>query len=222
MLGPVERGVVPGELQAEGRRLGMNAVAAAQTESVLVLLGPCAQRLAQSIEALRYKVARLAELHGQAGIQDVGGRHALMHEPRGRADMFGKVGQKGDHVMACLFFDFVDAFDLEGAMTPDRFGGLFRDDAKLGLRIGGMRLDLEPDAKAVLRLPDARHLGAAVAGDHLSTGPPGGWAALGSALCRCVGQASGLWDFLIDGGSALSAATRGATIRWIYTTSGAT
>jgi hypothetical protein len=37
--------MVPGELQAEGRRLGMNAVAAAEAEGILVLFGPRPQRI---------------------------------------------------------------------------------------------------------------------------------------------------------------------------------
>src|SRR5581483_5836979 len=34
------------------------------------------------------------------------------------------------------------------------------------LRVAGMGLDLEPDAEPVLRLPDARHFRARIAGDH--------------------------------------------------------
>ena len=42
------------------------------------------------------------------------------------------------------------------ALVPDLLGRRFRDDAELGHGVGGMRLDLEPDAKARLRLPDRR------------------------------------------------------------------
>jgi hypothetical protein len=38
-----------------------------------------------------------------------------MHETGGRPDVFGEVGEKGDHVMARLLFYLVDALDLEGA-----------------------------------------------------------------------------------------------------------
>ena len=34
------------------------------------------------------------------------------------------------------------------------------------MRVGGMRLDLEPDAEAGLRLPDRGHFRAGIAGDH--------------------------------------------------------
>ena len=49
---------------------------------------------------------------------------------------------------------------------PDRLRRRLRDDAERGHGVAGMGLDLEPDAEAVLRLPDRRHLRAAVAGDH--------------------------------------------------------
>src|SRR3546814_11433709 len=62
--------------------------------------------------------------------------------------------------------DLVDALDLEGAALPHRLGRLLGDDAELGLRVAGMRLDLETDAEPVLRLPDGGHLGAAVARNH--------------------------------------------------------
>jgi len=37
---------------------------------------------------------------------------------------------------------------------------------KRSLRVASMRLDLEPDPVAVLRQPDSRHPGSAVARDH--------------------------------------------------------
>ena len=49
-----------------------------------------------------------------------------------------------------------------------------RDDAELGHGVGRMRLDLEPDAEARLRVPDRRHFGPGVARDH---------AGLGSVVC---------------------------------------
>jgi len=49
--------------------------------------------------------------------------------------------------------------------------GLFGDHAERRHRVGGMRLDLEPDPVARLRIPDRGHLQPAVARDHCVTRP---------------------------------------------------
>ncbi len=67
-----EGGVVPGELEAEGGRLGVDAVAAAEAGGVFVLLGAALQRRQQRIEVGEQQVARLGELQRQAGVEHVG------------------------------------------------------------------------------------------------------------------------------------------------------
>src|SRR5690606_17523321 len=94
------------------------------------------------------------------------GGHALMHEARLVADIFGKVGEKGDDVMLGLAFDLFDPVDIEIAALPHRFCGGFGDDTELRLSIAGMRLDLEPDTEFALRLPDRSHFGAGITGNH--------------------------------------------------------
>src|SRR6185369_15364652 len=72
-------------------------------------------------------------------------------------------------VVLGLTLDLVDPRDVEGDVArlgPDRLGGFLGDDAELRLRIRRMRLDLEPDLEAGLRLPDGGHFRAGVAGDH--------------------------------------------------------
>jgi hypothetical protein len=127
--------------------------------------------------ARRFSAAH--ELHIEAGVEHVRRRHALVDEARFRADDLGKVGQERNDVMLDLALDLVDAGDVEGgfpALGPDRLRGFLRDDAKLGQSVGGMGLDLEPDAKARLRFPDRGHLGAGIAGYHAvpSISPPPG------------------------------------------------
>ncbi len=161
-----EGGVVPGELEAEGGRLGVDAVAAAEAGGVFVLLGAALQRRQQRIEVGEQQVARLGELQRQAGIEHVGRRHPLMDDAGVRPDMLGEVGEKGDDVVAGLALDRLDALDLEAAALPHRGGGLRRDHADRGLGVAGMGLDLEPQAEPVGRLPDPAHCGSAVAGDH--------------------------------------------------------
>ena len=109
LAGAFEGRIMSGELQAEGRGLGMDAVAASDADRVLVLEGPALERRQQSIEVIQQNVGSLLQLHRQAGVEHVGGGHALMHEARRRPDMFGDIGQEGDDVVLGLALDFVDA-----------------------------------------------------------------------------------------------------------------
>ena len=77
-----------------------------------------------------------------------------MDEARILTDEFGKMRQERDDVVLGLALDLVDARDVElcfSALLPDRPGGGFRNGADLGERVGGMRLDLEPDAEPCFR-----------------------------------------------------------------------
>ena len=92
-----------------------------------------------------------------------------MDEARLGTDDFGQMGQEGDDVMLGLALDLVDPGDVEGGVLglgPDRLRGFLGDDAEFGQRVRRVRLDLEPDPKAGLRLPDGGHFRAGVAGDH--------------------------------------------------------
>jgi hypothetical protein len=89
-----------------------------------------------------------------------------MDEAGLRADMLGKAGQEGDHVMLDLGLDLVDPGHVETTTLPHRFGGLGGDHPERGLGVTGMGFDLEPDAEPVLRLPDFGHRGTGIARDH--------------------------------------------------------
>ena len=110
-----ELGLMPGELQPEGRRLGMDAVAAADRRRVFVLDRAPLQRRQQPVEIGEQEVGGLLQLHREAGVEHVARGHALVDKARLGADMLGEVGQKGDHVVMRLALDLVDAPDLESA-----------------------------------------------------------------------------------------------------------
>ena len=100
------------------------------------------------------------QLNIQAGVQHVGRRHALMNKARFRSHDLRQVGQEGDDVMLDLALDLVDPRHVEfgvAAFLPDLFRGLLRDHAQFGQGIGGVRLDLEPDAEFGLGRPDGHH-----------------------------------------------------------------
>ena len=169
LAGAGELGIGIGELQPEGDRLGMDAVGAADGRRHLVLEGAPLQRRQHLVDVGEQQVGGAGQLHVEAGVEHVGRGHALVHEARLGTDDLGEMGQEGDDVVLGLALDLVDALDVEDGVLglgPDRPGGLLRDHAELGQRVGRVRLDLEPDLEARLRLPDRGHFRAGVAGDH--------------------------------------------------------
>ena len=98
-----------GELDAERRRLGMDAVAAADRRRQLVLKRALLQRRQNPIHALEQDIARALQLHRKAGVQHVRRRHAKVQEPRLLADMLSNRGQESDHVVLHFALDRVDA-----------------------------------------------------------------------------------------------------------------
>ena len=108
----LELGPVAGELQAEGGRLGVDAVAAADRGRAAVLPRALLQRREQGVEIGEEQVGGARQLHGEAGVEHVGGRHALVHEARALADPLRHPGQEGDDVVARGALDLVDARDV--------------------------------------------------------------------------------------------------------------
>jgi len=164
-----ELGVMARELDAKGRRLGVDPVAAPDRQGHLVLEGAFFQRGEHAVSAGDEKIARARELHRKTGVEDVRRRHSLMNEARLRPDDFGKMGEERDDVMLDLALDRIDARHVEAraiALRPDRLGGGLRDDAKRGHPVCGVRLDFKPDPEPRFRRPDGDHFLAGVAGDH--------------------------------------------------------
>jgi hypothetical protein len=121
-----------------------------------------------STSAIRIS-AGAGELNGEGGVEHVRGGHALVDEARLGPDDLGEMSQEGDDIMLGDALDLVDPGHVEGGVLglgPDRRGCFLWHDAELGELVGGVRLDLEPDAEARLRLPDRDHLGAGITGDH--------------------------------------------------------
>ncbi len=70
-LGTVELGIGLGELEAEGRGFGVDAVAAADGGGELVLEGARLERREQAIDVGDEHVGGAHELHGETGIEDI-------------------------------------------------------------------------------------------------------------------------------------------------------
>ena len=78
-----------------------------------MLEGAALQGGEERIDVGEQDIGGAAELDGEAGIQHVRGRHALVDEARLGAYVLGEVGQEGDDVVLGLALDLVDALDLE-------------------------------------------------------------------------------------------------------------
>ena len=161
-----EFGIVAGQLDPEGRRLGVDTVAAADTDGVFVFQCALFERREQGIDIGDQDVGSLRHLDGEAGIQHIGRGHSLMHESRLLAHMLGQIGEEGDHVVPGFALDLVDPRDFPFSTLPHRLCGVLGDYAKLGLRIAGVGLDLEPDTEFVFGFPDIDHIGSGIARDH--------------------------------------------------------
>ena len=135
----------------------------------LVLQRPALDGGEHKVHVLDQQVRRAGKLHGEAGVQHVRRGHALVQEARLGAHDLGDVGQEGDHVVLGGALDLIDAFGLEGRLAaelPDRRRRFLGDHAQLRHGVGGVRLDLKPDAIASLGGPQGRHFGAGITGDH--------------------------------------------------------
>ena len=127
------------------------------------------ERGEQRVEVGEQDVGGAGELHREAGVEHVRAGHALVHEARLVADLLGDPGEEGDDVVlghaprSRRSRATSNSASFAYQIAAARF---LRDHAELGQRVGGMRLDLEPDAEARLGRPDRGHLGAGIAGDH--------------------------------------------------------
>ena len=167
-----ELGIGLRELEPEGRRLGMDAVAAADGRRQLVLERAALEHCEQRVDVRDQQVRRLLQLHRQRGVEHVGAGHALVKPAPLGPELLAGPGEEGDHVMLGDRLDRVDRVDVDLAQRvavigrADRRRVLGRDHPDPAHRLGREDLDLPPDAVAVFGRPDGRHFGAGIAGDH--------------------------------------------------------
>ena len=137
------------KLQTERRRLGMNAVAASDADSVLVLVRSDFESGKQCVEIVDQNIRRTHELNIEAGVEHIGRGHALMDEARFGPHMLGQMRQERDDIVLDLTFDGIDPFDVEIDVPclPHRIGRGLGNDAQIRLCVASMGFDLEPDAE---------------------------------------------------------------------------
>ncbi|GBF25634.1 hypothetical protein MnTg02_00666 [bacterium MnTg02] len=92
-----------------------------------------------------------------------------MNKARFGSNDFREMRQERDDVVLHLAFDVVDARDVEDRVArlgPDCLRSFRRDLSKVRHGVGGMGLDLEPNAEFRLRRPNLDHGRAGIAGNH--------------------------------------------------------
>ena len=188
----------PEQLPTERSRLRMDAMRSADHRRPLVLERPLQHRLARTIDAGEDQVGGIPEQDRQRRVEHVGAGHAEMEVARRGPDALFQKSEEGDHVVTGGLLDVVDARGVLRGERPclacallDRLAG---HEARVRHRARGGQLDLEPRLIAVLRRPQAHHLGPAVAGNHAAGVP-----AVRPARNRCSDLAAQENDQQCDG-----------------------
>jgi hypothetical protein len=147
--------------QSEGRRLRVDAVAAADHGSENVLGGLLGDDRLEGLDIRDENGRRLRHLHGEGSVKNIAAGQPVM-EPAagGRADVLRDVGGEGDDVVIERAFQLFAALRLEGRPRLHHRVILLRHDALGGQGLAGEQFDLEPYFQLALLGPDFPHFGA--------------------------------------------------------------
>lgn len=153
-----ERLRVPQEkLQAEGGRLGVHAVGAADGGGVLEFHSPPLQHVRQLLQVVQNDVRRLRQLHAEARVLHVRGGEPHVDVLRFVPYVFAHAGQEGDDVVIDLRVDLMDAVHIEIGLRLDDFHRFLRDAAQLGIRFARGDLHIEHGLPFISFIPDLFH-----------------------------------------------------------------
>jgi len=166
--------VVPqGDFEAEGDRLGVDAVRAADLRRVLEFEGAALESPGELPASLDEHGRGLFQNERLRGIDDIVRSEAVMQPARmlgdtGRGHLLGDGGGEGDDVVFGFALDRVDAIDIEARVFTQRKGGFCGDVADFGESLGGGELHFKPLREAVFVGENFAHLRACVAWDQKS------------------------------------------------------
>ena len=156
------------ELQPERRRLGVDAVRAADAERQPVLLRARDDRRERAVEAVEQQRSGLLDLERERGVDDVRRGEAVVEPAAGRPELLGDGVDEGGRVVVQARFELGDALRVTEPSRARRISrnDVGRDRADLGPTFECGELDLEPARQLSLVRPDACHGRSRVAGDH--------------------------------------------------------
>ena len=166
-----------GQLEAEGGRLRMNAMAAADARGELVFARARGNGLERRLHIRDENLGTLLHLDGVAGVAHIAAGEAEMEPAAGVVvDDFGDGGGETDDVVVQHLFQFPLAGDEAGEVgepfiTTGLDAGkiLRRHDLFLHQRLAGEQFDLQPDLQLVLVGPNRPHFGAGIARNHAAS-----------------------------------------------------
>jgi hypothetical protein len=168
LLGAAKFVVHQGHLEAEGGRLSMNPVAAANHGRELMFARLRSNHLPKFLNIADQNVRRLHHLDRERGIDDVAaGEAEVKPATRLAVDVFCDVGGERDNVVVQRALEFLAAVEAEGGFRLHLLKVGFRNDALLDKRFGGKQLDLQPNLQLALLGPDVPHLGAGITLNHV-------------------------------------------------------
>ena len=104
---------VAGQGDAEGGRLGVDAVRATDQRGLAVLFDAGLEGVEQRLAAGDQAVGRIAQQDGERTVEHIGRGHAEVQPARRGAGQLLDVGEEGDHVVTRDGLDLVDASRLE-------------------------------------------------------------------------------------------------------------
>jgi hypothetical protein len=164
---PLELERPAGELQAEGGRLGVNAVCPADADVVLVLSRARDHRFLRAVDGLEQERPRLAYLQREGGVDDVRRGQAVVEPAPGWAELGGDGVHEGRKVVLGLALQLRDALGRGRLRVVANLGhGVSGNHAELRPRLERGELDVEPARQPVFVRPDPSHHGSGVARDH--------------------------------------------------------
>ena len=165
------------EFEAEGGRLGVDAVAAPDAGREFVLARLLRDGFAQRPRIGNEQVRALHHLDGKRGVNHVTAGQPEMEPAAGAViDFFGDGGGEADDVMVERFFQFLLAHNQTGQIGEPLVGAAFhfgevrtRHDPFPNERLAGQQFDLEPEPELVFVGPDGPHLRAGITRNHGSS-----------------------------------------------------
>jgi hypothetical protein len=162
------------KLETERRRLGMDAVAAADAGRELVFIGAALDDGQQFFHVGDENVRRLLHLHGVAGVTDVAAGEAEVEPAAGVVvDGFGDGGGEGDDVVVQCFFQLALPCNQTGQVGKP-FVAASLDFFKISggnhffphQSLAGKKFNLQPEAELVFIGPNGPHFRPGVTRNH--------------------------------------------------------